>query len=482
MAKPATLELWADADHVATITHDARLDSWRLIYTQTWRDKPGSFALSPSLPLLPGTRDEPEYEAGAVKRFLENLLPEGHALDAVAASRHMAKNNVFGLIRMIGAETTGAFRILASDAPNQAVSESTPRRVTSEELSTRIASKSSQPLIEWDGKIRMSVAGYQEKLPIYIHQSNSRPEELFMFLPDHPLASSHILKPTPSEIEHMVVNEHFCMSLARALGLPAAEVALLRVPQPVLSVTRFDRRIIPDQSLALSAECLPSGERLRRIERLHVIDACQAYDFPVSLKYERNFGSGRDVAHIRDGMSLPRLFKIARQYLVAPATGKRILTQWVLFQLLIGNYDAHGKNYSFHVTPSGLQPAPWYDLVSVVQYPRFMSEFAMAIGDAFTLKDISALELAQFAVSCDLRPTFLAREASRLSAKASELTQPLLDSMPYDAQERRFVQEIVEFVQRQAGWLAHTAELAAQVSADMLNPFDPTLDEPVSAP
>ncbi len=477
MSELATLGLWTDATLVATIVHDARHDTWQLSYAPSWRDRPDSFSLCPSLPISRGVQHEPEYAPGAIKRFLENLLPEGHALDAIAASQHISKNNVFGLIRMIGAETTGAFRFLPPDQRSGGSAEDAPRRITAEELSSRIASQHARPLIEWDGRIRMSVAGFQEKLPIYLHESASRPHELYMFLPDHPLASTHILKPEPTEVDHMVVNEHFCMSLARALGLPAAQISILRVPQAVLSVKRFDRRPAGAQARGIDSECLPSGESLHPVERLHVIDACQAYDFPVSLKYERNFGGGRDVAHIRDGMSLPRLFRIARQHLIAPALGKRTLTQWVLFQLLIGNYDAHGKNFSFYVTPAGLQPAPWYDLVSVAQYPGFSSELAMAIGDAFTLHDISALELAQFAASCDIQPAFLAREAFRLSTLAAQQVQPLLDAMPYEPQERLFAQGIAAFVLRQADWLTQTARLATQVSADLLEPFNPLLDE-----
>src|SRR5690606_7879158 len=192
---------------------------------------------------------------------------------------------------------------------------------------------------------------------------------------------------------------------------------------------------------------------------LHIIDACQAYDLPVSFKYKRNFGSGRDVAHIRDGMSLPRLFKLVRTGAISPAPAKRVLLQWVLFQLLIGNYDAHGKNFSFYMGPAGLQPAPWYDLVSVAQYPAFANELAMAIGDAFTLDDISGMELAQFAVSCDIDQRYLAREAARLCKLAKKSAQSVLDDMAYLPEEHMFVQQIVDLVISQADWLANIAQL-----------------------
>lgn len=477
MADHLVLSVWANSDHVGDITHDARQDTWGLTYAAQWCRRPDSFPLCPNLP-MPGPGDDElrQYQPGAIKRFLENLLPEGHALDAVAASQRVSRNNIFGLIRIIGAEATGAFRFLSpDDARPEGHRGTPPRRVTLAELHERIASREHRPLLEWDGKIRMSVAGLQDKLPVYLHGNLHEAGNTVLFLPDYPLASTHILKPQPPQIEHMVVNEHYCMTLAKAMGLPAAEVQILRTPEPVLAVTRFDRKLASEKALGIASEHLPTDERLRPVDRLHIIDACQAYDLPVSFKYERNFGSGRDVAHIRDGMSLPRLFKLARTAAISPALAKRELLQWALFQLLIGNYDAHGKNFSFHMLPAGLQPAPWYDLVSVAQYPAFANELAMAFGDAFALDDISGMELAQFAVACGIEPRYLAREAARLCKSAKKSAQAVLDHMAYLPEERRFVQQIADFVVRQADWLTNVAELASDFPVDALAPFDSEL-------
>ncbi|WP_132477009.1 hypothetical protein [Paracandidimonas soli] len=57
---------------------------------------------------------------------------------------------------------------------------------------------------------------------------------------------------------------------------------------------------------------------------------------------------------------------------------------------------------------------------------------------------------------------------------ARRVAQPLLDSMPYSPAQRQFAQQIVDFVLRQAAWLETTAKQAAEVSPDMLNPFNPS--------
>ena len=81
-----------------------------------------------------------------------------------------------------------------------------------------------------------------------------------------------------------------------------------------------------------------------------------------------------------------------------------------MFQYLIGNADAHGKNVSFFCRPDGLAVAPYYDLVTVVQYPGVDHEFAMAYGDEFRLEDVSAFAWADFAQRTARLAVILARE------------------------------------------------------------------------
>ncbi len=90
--------------------------------------------------------------------------------------------------------------------------------------------------------------------------------------------------------------------------------------------------------------------KINRVERLHVIDGCQMLDLSPSYKYERNFGSGRDVKDIRNGAC--KLFKMA-DICEVPAKAKLEMLQWSIFNLIIGNCDAHGKNFSFFVDKKG---------------------------------------------------------------------------------------------------------------------------------
>ncbi|WBV72193.1 HipA domain-containing protein [Legionella pneumophila] len=88
------------------------------------------------------------------------------------------------------------------------------------------------------------------------------------------------------------------------------------------------------------------------------------------------------MAHIRDGVSLPKLFDFANQC-INPAKTKQQILDWVLFNVLIFNCGAHGKNISFFVGVNGISLAPFYDLVNIKMYPEFEHALAMALGDEF---------------------------------------------------------------------------------------------------
>lgn len=186
---------------------------------------------------------------GSVQRFLENLLPEGRALDIVSIVNQVSKNNIFALVRLLGKEPAGAFSFLAMDAtPDEAariaheqMGEPMRRPITNDELGQRIRERDAIPFPVWDGKVRLSLAGYQDKLQVLVEGEQ-------LALADGSLSSTHLLKPESRNphMPHRVANEHFCMTLAARnvlarLQLPASPVSIRRLPEPILLIERFDR-------------------------------------------------------------------------------------------------------------------------------------------------------------------------------------------------------------------------------------------------
>lgn len=439
------LRVFCAGIHAADLEHDPATGDFAFQYTNDWRENERGFSLAPSLPLQGG------ISSSSVRRFLENLLPEGRALDVACVHWNIQKSNVFGLIRQFGRETAGALTFLPAGDADISAAQPTAREISPEELQHRIAQRNEIPFSVWDGKVRMSVAGFQDKLLVQKHADR-------LLLVDGSLASTHILKPQPlnAQLAHMVANEHFCMRLAQEVGLRAyktpllvAEVEILRVPDPVLCVRRFDR--LPSRADLIQ---VPGAGALPQVRRVHIIDGCQALDVPPSMKYERNIGNGPDVRHIRDGVSLPRLLPVAR-LLEQPALDVRRLNYWAVLTLLLGNSDAHGKNISFMVAPSGMKVAPLYDLVGVTAYGtgQIEHDLAMAFGNEFDTKNMTPFALADHCVRCGIDRKFFARELRVLYALAVQAAHDLAADPIYTPDEREFIHELAGAVRERASSL-----------------------------
>ena len=403
------LDVWLDQDRVGRLSHDSATNRFAFAYTRPWRDGQRSFPITPRIPLVPVAGQTPESHSAEVRQFFENLLPEGEALDHAAQANGISKSNLVGLMVALGKETAGALRVLVArdgaDGDDRPVDSRashgddrrTLRRVTAQELSGRIQQRAQTPFSVWDGKVRLSIAGYQDKIALY-----QRGDE--WYLVDGPrLASTVIVKPMPAQPQWAGLpgNEFLCMQLAQRSGLDVAATQLVHVPEPVLFVRRFDRL-----------------EQDDRVRRLHLIDGCQALGLSAAMKYERPYGDNPEVRNIRDGATCAKLFSLLDQS-PQPARDRQALLRWVIFQVLIGNTDAHGKNVSFFCGVDGLRLAPAYDLACMpaLGHDRLTDTFAMAIGDAFTEAELTPFEWASFANACRLPLAMVSRELERLASR-----------------------------------------------------------------
>jgi serine/threonine-protein kinase HipA len=422
------LSVFLNREPLGTIILHGMEDRYELEYAAAWLAGQG-YAVSPHL--KPG-----ECQSEQVKRFLSNLLPEGKWLDELSTDNQISKSNIFGLVALIGAETTGALTFQYDSAdPQPGPSEFHP--VGAEELTERIAQRQQVSIARWDGKPRLSVAGVQDKLPIMITAAGE------MGFGEGDLASTHILKFGKRPDLHMVVNEFLCMELARLIKLPVANVTLKRFGEPVLLVERFDRRWI-------------NG----KVGRLHLIDGCQILDLPPTYKYERPFGKSGEAARIRTGASLPRLFAATQECRI-PALAIRDLLNWTLFQLLIGNRDAHAKNISFFVSKRGIDVAPGYDLLNIDIYgDEFDRDLSMAIGDDFVLGEILPYQLAEMCDVCRLSQRQVSISLKKLcTAVLNNLGKVPLDEFE-EGDEMNFAQDLTERIKANAlRFLAFAEEL-----------------------
>ena len=437
------LEVKADGQCIGWLSVDNDSGLYQFEYSANWLHQEKRFPLSPVLPLDAGINSAEQHSA-AVRQFFQNLLPEGQALEDAALANKVSKANLMGLLIALGQETAGALSISPADRPAKSDQESVTssmRLLFQEELSARICSRPDDAFTVWDGKVRLSIAGHQDKIAVLERQGN------WYLVDGGQLASTHILKPDPIQLrlKGMTINEFACMTLAKAVGIPTAETSIQWIPEPIVLIRRFDRVNKADY-----------------IQRLHCIDGCQALGLGVSMKYERPYGDGRNVRHIRDGASLPKLFALVDQASSKPAVDRLGLLRWAIFQVLIGNTDAHGKNLSFFMDAGGLILAPAYDLVCCLLYAenRIDDTLAMAIGDNFNPTDLSAYDWALMAKECRLNPKLVSRELKQLANKISTVWPKLQENLLLSGAKQSILDAIGDILLRQC---EHANSIAAEI-------------------
>lgn len=310
-------------------------------YDPEWLSSDTAIPLSHSLPL-----SDTRFKRNDCRPFFAGLLPEAESRKLIAKSFGVSDRNDFAILENIGAECAGAVSIMPiGEFPLQAGSKY--REISSGELEALIATLPKKPLLVGEEGIRLSLAGAQGKIAVAI-----RNEMIALPLDGSP--STHILKPQSPHFEGLVENEFFCMKLASAVGLEVAEVEIGKADSTrFLQVERYDRSRLPDGELA----------------RIHQEDFCQALGIPPELKYQQE-----------GGPNLKTCFDLVREVSSVPGLDVLRLFDAVAFNFLIGNNDAHGKNFSFLRESGGIRLAPLYDLVCTSAYPDIANSMAMKIG------------------------------------------------------------------------------------------------------
>jgi len=310
----------------------------------------GHPALSVSLPL-----DEGTYKGSVVKAFFSGFLPDDIVRHRLARYLGISESNVFSLLETVGGECAGAVSLYPSGTKFPGENEENVEILDERKLSKILRLLEQRPLLaEYDG-LRMSLAGAQDKIAVSLKDGK-------ITLVKGTAPTTHILKPAIGNLKNTVQNELFCMRLAQLVGIEAPEVeAGWSDETPYLLIERYDR--VTDQ------------EGLTK--RLHQEDFCQALGIAPDIRYEREGGPG-----------ISRCMEVLREHSLKPAADQLDFLKRIVFNYLIGNADAHAKNFSLLYRARKPELAPSYDLLSTAVYPQLSSKMAMKIGKKYNPEKI----------------------------------------------------------------------------------------------
>lgn len=431
---PKQLEVWLLGRHAGDLMQiDGRLS---FVYDAAWLQQAASTSaqgragavLSQSLPL----QAEP-FDDRATRPFFAGLLPEGGQRRRVAKLLQASRQNDFALLDGIGGECAGAVMLLPPIPPAGGSDKPGPKLVRSEHaggepavervrwldepaLRQLLDELPQRPMLAGQEGLRLSLAGAQDKLPVVMDGGR-------VGLPLNGAPSTHILKPPIAGIDGSVFNEAFCMTLAGALKLPVAPVQIVRAAGiPVLLVQRYDR--IPGTGAAQAA-------------RLHQEDFCGALGVPPEHKYQNE-----------GGPDLAQCFTLLRRATRPSAPQVLALLDAVVFNALVGNHDAHGKNFSLLYAGQGTRLAPLYDLLCTAVYPRLTEKMAMKLGGKVRFSEVMARHWLQFAGEAGLSPAQVRKRVLDIARRLPALAHQTVAGFETDGHGHPVLHEIVALIEQ----------------------------------
>jgi serine/threonine-protein kinase HipA len=380
--------------------------------------------ISLSLPL----REEP-YEDPECRPFFKGLLPEGEFLRSIARTFHISAENPFTVLQEIGGECAGAVSLVAPGGDSPFASAPDPEWLSEPQLASLLAELPARPLLtgpEDDEGVRLSLAGTRDKLPVLLEDNRvgitrGRPP------------STHIIKVPPPEIEGFVANEAYCMALAREIGLTAAVAMPVRAGKlEALLVERYDR--------------VREGSAVRRI---HQEDFCQASGRPPEMKYEAEGGPG-----------VAECARLISDYGAGPGASLLRFLDALLFNLLIGNADAHSKNYSLLLEGSGSpRLAPLYDLLSTRAHGRrFGRKMGMKYGGEYRPEWVRGRHLDRLGEDLGIAPRRVRRHAVEIGDRTMRSREAARESLPTSWRDAPIIAVIDEIVAEFADVLRRAAD------------------------
>lgn len=417
------LDIWWDGRLVGQLTQDKH-GELGFAYTPAWLDDEQVQRLSASLP----KRAEP-FSRRECRPFFGGLLPEESQRDAAAQALGVSRANDFALLDRLGGDVAGALQLLPpGEVPTAPALDQQPTPLDDAGLIRVLDALPVRPLLAGEEGLRLSLAGAQSKVPVVLVDGA-------VALPAPGQPTTHILKPPISRFAATTENEAFVMRLAAAIGLDVAPVEPRTVQdRTFLLVQRYDRAIGDDGF----------------VRRIHQEDFCQALGVPPETKYASE-----------GGPTFKDCFALLRRVAARPAVDVLKLLDAVIFNVIAGNADAHGKNFSILYDADGPRLAPLYDLLATLAYPDLSPKFAMKIGKRATLAELDAKGWAAFAADVGIGVPLTRRRIVEISKAVLEKATVAAAELSRSKLDITAVEQFAAMIRGRAERIALTAAEAA---------------------
>lgn len=369
-------------------------------YDSTYLEFPGARAISVSLPLQKDT-----FSVRQTRCFFEGLLPEGFSRRALANWARVNEEDYLSIVEKLGQECLGAILIIEKgkqwdEGEYKKLSKAEVRKLAAEG-----ATKTTAILME----THLSLTGASGKVGLYYDEPNDA-----WYLPTGKLASTHIVKQSHIRLKGIVVNEQFCMRVAKKLGMDIPDTFIVDMgngndDEVLFATKRYDRQLDTD----------PEAKNLPRPYRLHQEDFCQALGIFAADKYEHENES-----------YMKRMFELVRNVSSNPLEDQIKLWDWIVVNYLLGNTDCHLKNYSilYSYDMKQIRLSPAYDIVCTIAYES-TKDMSFYIGGELDIRDITRDSFERAAKEIGIGHKLAMQHFDELASKFMPVVNETADEM-----------------------------------------------------
>ncbi|MCY4032831.1 MAG: type II toxin-antitoxin system HipA family toxin [Hyphomicrobiales bacterium] len=364
--------------------------------------------ISLSLPLQAET-----FEGARVGAFFSGLLPDESVRERLAKYLGLSEKNSFALLEVVGGDCAGALALHPHGERPAEVTDNV-ETLDNARLKEILDLIKRRPMLAEEDGCRLSLAGAQDKLAVGF--DNGR-----VLLIKGGAPTTHILKPVIGRVKDSAHNELFCMKLAQKAGIDVPSASLHFVEDAAYYlVERYDRHI--DQN--------------GTVTRIHQEDFCQALGIAPEIKYEREGDPA--VAGCRD---------VLAGHAARPAADQIKLLNIILFNYLVGNADAHGKNFSLLYKDNKPELAPAYDLLSTAIYPDLSKDMAMKIGGKYKPDEVRARHFHKLVADTKAAQSAMNRQIKTMRDKMMDAALDLKASLAADGLASGVFDEIIAIIE-----------------------------------
>ncbi len=363
-----SIEIDAQKKYVGEITCNNFKDAF-FSYSKEYVEDKNNAAISISLPL-----QKEKFSVLQTRSFFEGLLPEGFTRRSVAQQMKVDENDYISILAVLGEECLGAIKV------EEGVSDTNSdyEKLSLEQVK-ELAKEGAEKSAELVTKSHLSLTGASGKVGLYYNETEKN-----WYLPKGEAPSTHIVKQSHIRLDSIVTNEQLCLMTAKNLGIDVPESFIINVgnakDEDVLFATRRYDRVWNDNARKINNMICPV--------RLHQEDFAQALGISAAKKYET-----------KNDKYMKKMFDIIRRFSINPIEDLVKLWKIIVFDYLVGNTDAHIKNFSL-LYGSDLKSiclAPAYDIVSTCVYKNSTRDMAFSIAGEYNIDKINRMTFVEAA-------------------------------------------------------------------------------------